>query len=203
MDKTRFMLYTLAVELARKIQEKTARVGVVGMGYVGLPLAVAFARRGFKVTAIEADAGRAASLRKGRSYVGDVSSKELAALVKGGLLTVGGVAGKLDAILICVQTPLGKTKAPDLSNILAACRSVAKILRRGMLIVLESTTYPGTTEEAVIPELEKSGLKAGRDFWVAFSPERVDPGNAKWKIENTPKVVGGVGAQATTLATAL
>ncbi len=206
MDKSRFILYTLAVELERKISEKTARVGVIGLGYVGLPLAVAFARRGFKVTGIEVSAERAAALRKGRSYIEDVPSKELAALIKGGALTIeddGSAVGKLDAILICVQTPLRKTKEPDISNIISACRGVAKKIKRGTLVVLESTTYPGTTQEAVLPELEKSGLKAGKDFWLAFSPERVDPGNQKWKIENTPKVVGGIDARSTALATEL
>jgi UDP-N-acetyl-D-glucosamine dehydrogenase len=206
MDKTRFILYTLAVELDRKIREKTARVGVIGLGYVGLPLAVAFARRGFKVTGIEVDARRAASLRKGRSYIEDVPSKELASLVKSRALSIksdGSAVSGLDVILICVQTPLRKTKEPDISNIIAACRAVVKNLRRGTLVILESTTYPGTTREAVLPELEKSGLKAGKDFWLAFSPERVDPGNQKWKIENTPKVVGGIDARSTALAAEL
>ncbi|MEQ1917823.1 MAG: nucleotide sugar dehydrogenase, partial [Elusimicrobiota bacterium] len=194
------------MELERKISEKTARVGVIGLGYVGLPLAVAFARRGFKVTGIEVYAPRAAALRKGRSYIEDVPSKELAALIKSGALTIeddGSAVGKLDAILICVQTPLRKTKEPDISNIISACRGVAKKIKRGTLVVLESTTYPGTTQEAVLPELEKSGLKAGKDFWLAFSPERVDPGNQKWKIENTPKVVGGIDPRSTALATEL
>lgn len=206
MDKSRLILYTLAVSLDKKIREKTARVGVIGLGYVGLPLAVAFARRGFKVTGIEVHAKRAAALRKGRSYIEDVPSKELAALVRSGALTIddtGAGIAKLDAVLICVQTPLRKTKEPDISNIVAACGTVAKRLKRGTLIVLESTTYPGTTQEAVLPELEKSGLKAGKDFWLAFSPERVDPGNEKWHIENTPKVVGGIDARSTALAVGL
>jgi len=206
MDKSRPILYTLAVSLDKKIREKTARVGVIGLGYVGLPLAVAFARRGFKVTGIEVHAKRAAALRKGRSYIEDVPSKELAALVRSGALTIddtGAGIAKLDAVLICVQTPLRKTKEPDISNIVAACGTVAKRLKRGALVVLESTTYPGTTQEAVLPELEKSGLKAGKDFWLAFSPERVDPGNEKWHIENTPKVVGGIDASSTALAVEL
>ncbi len=206
MDKTRIILYTLAVELDWKIREKTARVGVVGLGYVGLPLAAAFARRGFQVTGIEIDARRAASLRKGRSYIEDVSSKELSALIKRGVLTIeddASAVGKLDAILICVQTPLRKTKEPDISNIVSACRAVAKKMKRGTIVILESTTYPGTTQEAVRPELEKSGLKAGKDFWLAFSPERVDPGNKLWKIENTPKVVGGIDARSTAFAVGL
>ncbi|PIR16183.1 MAG: UDP-N-acetyl-D-glucosamine dehydrogenase, partial [Elusimicrobia bacterium CG11_big_fil_rev_8_21_14_0_20_64_6] len=194
------------MELSRKIDKKTAHVGVIGLGYVGLPLAVAFARRGFKVTGIEVDARRASDLNMGRSYIEDVPSKELGSLIRSGKLTIddtGAGISKLDAVLICVQTPLRKTKEPDISNIVAACRTVAKRLKRGTLIVLESTTYPGTTREAVLPELEKSGLKAGKDFWLAFSPERVDPGNLKWKIENTPKVVGGIDARSTSLAVAL
>ncbi len=191
---------------AEGIEKRTARIGVVGLGYVGLPLAVAFARRGFRVTGIEAHPKRAADIRAGRSYIEDISSAELGRLVKQGLLSVdetGSRMRSLDAILICVQTPLHKTKEPDISNIIKACRAVAKGLRKDALVVLESTTYPGTTEEAVRPELEKSGLKAGKDFYLAFSPERVDPGNARWKIENTPKVVGGVGPESTRIAAAL
>jgi UDP-N-acetyl-D-glucosamine dehydrogenase len=188
------------------VERRTARVGVVGLGYVGLPLAVAFARRGFKVTGIESHPGRTAAIRAGRSYIEDVDSAELKRLVKQGFLTVdpkGGSLGKLDAVLICVQTPLRKTREPDISNIIAACRGVAGRLRKGQLVVLESTTYPGTTDEAVRPVLEEGGLKAGKDFFLAFSPERVDPGNARWKIENTPKVVGGIGAESTARAAAL
>ena len=191
------------MELNKKISDKTARVGVVGLGYVGLPLAVAFARRGYRVTGIEVDPRRAANLRKGRSYIEDVSSVELKRLLHEGLLEVrsdDAALSRLDAVLICVQTPLRKTKEPDISNILTACGRIAPRLKRGQLVVLESTTYPGTTEEAVRPALEKSGLVAGRDFWLAFSPERVDPGNKRWNIENTPKVVGGVNAASTKLA---
>ena len=200
------MLYTRTVELDEKIRTRKARVGIVGMGYVGLPLAVAFARRGFKTVGIETYKPRADALRRGKSYIEDVSSRELKALIRTGALAIdetGATVGSLDAILICVQTPLGKTKTPDISNIINACRTVLKRLKKGTLVVLESTTYPGTTEEAVLPELEKTGLKAGKDFWLAFSPERVDPGNEKWKIENTPKVVGGHGPKATKLASAL
>lgn len=206
MDKSRFILYTLAVALDKKIRDKTARVGVVGLGYVGLPLAVAFARRGFKVVGLERDPRRAASLRKGRSYIEDVPSKELASLMKRGALTIdsdGASVGRLDAVLICVQTPLRKTKEPDISGIVEVCRGLAKRIKRDTLVVLESTTYPGTTREAVLPELEASGLRAGKDFWLAFSPERVDPGNARWKIENTPKVVGGIDPRSTALAVSL
>lgn len=192
--------------LEEKIRSRKARVGIVGMGYVGLPLAVAFARKGFTTTGIEVYKPRADALRKGRSYIEDVSSGELKNLLKTGTLRVddsGASVGSLDVVLICVQTPLGKTKTPDISNILNACRTVAAKMKKGTLVVLESTTYPGTTEEAVLPALEASGLKAGKDFHLAFSPERVDPGNEKWKIENTPKVVGGYGPKATALASQL
>jgi UDP-N-acetyl-D-glucosamine dehydrogenase len=194
------------MDWTKGVEARRARVGIVGLGYVGLPLAVAFARRGFKVTGIEAHPKRAADIRAGRSYIEDVSSEELKRLVKQGFLSVdptGATAGKLDAILICVQTPLRKTREPDISNILNACRAVAKRLRKGQLVVLESTTYPGTTEEAVRPVLEESGLEAGKDFFLAFSPERVDPGNTRWKIENTPKVVGGIGPESTRRAAEL
>jgi UDP-N-acetyl-D-glucosamine dehydrogenase len=194
------------MDWTKGVEARRARIGIVGMGYVGLPLAVAFARRGFRVTGIEAHPKRAADIRAGRSYIEDVSSEELKRLVKQGFLSVdptGATAGKLDAILICVQTPLRKTREPDISNILSACRAVAKRLRKGQLVVLESTTYPGTTEEAVRPVLEESGLEAGKDFFLAFSPERVDPGNTRWKIENTPKVVGGIGPESTRRAVEL
>lgn len=206
MDKVRRMVYTRAVEMERKIRERTARVGVVGLGYVGLPLAVEFARAGFGVVGLEVSRERAAALRRGRSYISDVPSREVAGLLQEGLLRVdaeGRELARCDAVIICVQTPLRKSKEPDLSAIVAACGTLAKRLRRGQLVVLESTTYPGTTDEVVRPALESSGLKAGKDFFLAFSPERVDPGNAKWKIANTPKVVGGVDAASTRLACAL
>jgi UDP-N-acetyl-D-glucosamine dehydrogenase len=200
------MVYTCAVALEKKLSGGAARIGVVGLGYVGLPLAVEFARAGFSVTGVEASAARAAALKRGRSYIGDVPSAEVAGLVRAGLLDVrtdGRALDRCDAVVICVQTPLRKSKEPDLGAVVAACREVAKRLRRGQLVVLESTTYPGTTEDIVRPELEKSGLKAGRDFHLAFSPERVDPGNKKWTIANTPKVVGGIDAASTRLAAAL
>ena len=182
------------------------RIGVVGLGYVGLPLAVEFARAGFRVTGVEVSAARAAELKRGRSYIGDVPGAEIARLQREGILEVhsdGATLGACDAVIICVQTPLRKSKEPDLSAVVAVCGEVAKRLRRGQLVVLESTTYPGTTDEVVRPALEKSGLKAGVDFHLAFSPERVDPGNPKWKISNTPKVVGGIDAASTERAAAL
>jgi UDP-N-acetyl-D-glucosamine dehydrogenase len=192
--------------LEMKIRDRTARVGVVGLGYVGLPLAVEFARAGFGTLGVEASASRLAALRKGRSYVEDVPGGEVARLLRARRLALSpdgrGLEG-CDAVIVCVQTPLRKTKEPDLSAVLGACRTLAARLRRGQLVVLESTTYPGTTDEVVRPALEASGLRAGRDFRLAFSPERVDPGNAKWRIPNTPKVVGGIDAASTRAACAL
>ncbi|HEX4047230.1 MAG TPA: nucleotide sugar dehydrogenase, partial [Elusimicrobiota bacterium] len=194
------------MKLDELFREGAPRVGVVGLGYVGLPLAVEFARAGFRVAGVEAGAARAAALRRGRSYVEDVPDSEVKRLTASGALKVrsdGRELGKCDAVIICVQTPLRKTKEPDLSAVVAACEAVSRTLRRGQLIVLESTTYPGTTDEIVRPALEKSGLKAGKDFHLAFSPERVDPGNEQWKIVNTPKVIGGWDAASTRLAAAL
>ncbi|MDE2490229.1 MAG: nucleotide sugar dehydrogenase [Elusimicrobia bacterium] len=202
------MVYTGAVTevLGAKLKSRTARIGVVGLGYVGLPLAVEFARAGFAVTGIEASRARADALGRGRSYVEDVPGAEVARLLRARRLEIasgGSALSRCDAVVICVQTPLRKSKEPDLGAVAAACREAAKSLRRGQLVVLESTTYPGTTEEVVRPALESSGLKAGRDFFLAYSPERVDPGNATWKIANTPKVVGGIDAASTRLAAAL
>ncbi|MEK7382967.1 MAG: nucleotide sugar dehydrogenase [Elusimicrobiota bacterium] len=194
------------MELEDKIKKGSARIGVVGLGYVGLPLAVEFARAGFPVVGFEAGPARASALRRGRSYIEDVASSEVARLVKGGLFLIetdGRSLSRCDAIIVCVQTPLRKTKEPDISAIVAVCGELSKRLRRGQLVILESTTYPGTTDEVVRPALEASGLRAGRDFHLAFSPERVDPGNAKWKIHNTPKVVGGLNRRSTRLAVAL
>jgi len=194
------------VELEDKIKEGRARIGVVGLGYVGLPLAVEFARAGFPVVGFEASPARAAALRRGLSYIEDVASSEVKRLVKEGLFRVetdGRSLSACDAVIICVQTPLRKSKEPDISTIVAVCGQLSKRLRRGQLVILESTTYPGTTDEVVRPALEASGLKAGKDFSLAFSPERVDPGNAKWKIPNTPKVVGGLDRRSTRLAVAM
>ena len=207
MDKCGGKHYTAPLmDLERKLRERKARVGIIGLGYVGLPLAVEFARAGFSVTGLEASAARLSAIKKGRSYIEDVPSAELARLVKAGRLSASsdpaGLA-RCDAVLICVQTPLRKTKEPDMGPMLSACRELAKRLRKGQLVVLESTTFPGATEEIVKPALEESGLKAGRDFHLAFSPERVDPGNPTWKIANTPKVVGGVDKASTELAAEL
>lgn len=183
-----------AEALAEKIRAKTARVGVVGLGYVGLPLAVEYAEAGYRVTGIDISEPKVARFNTGDSYVGDVSSSTLAPLVTSGKLRATAdfsVIRDLDTIDICVPTPLRKTKDPDMSYIVAACEEIARYFHPGMLVILESTTYPGTTDELVLPMLEKSGLKVGEDFFLCFSPERVDPGNPKYQTKNIPKVVGG------------
>jgi len=183
-----------AVSLAEKIRSRTARVGVVGLGYVGLPLAVEYAAEGYHVVGIDLNETKTARVNAGDSYVGDVPSGSLAPLVQSGLLKATAdfsVVRDLDTINICVPTPLRKTKDPDMSYIVDACEAIAKYFHPGMLVILESTTYPGTTDELVRPILERGGLKAGVDFFLCFSPERVDPGNPKFQTKNIPKVVGG------------
>ena len=192
--------------LIDQIQSRRARVGVVGLGYVGLPLAVEFARCGFVTTGIDLDARKIEAIRQGTSYIPDVPTAAVARLVSEGRLhatTDFSSVRTLDTINICVPTPLRKTKDPDMSYIVSAVEAIAAHLHPGMLVVLESTTYPGTTEELVKPMLEATGLKAGVDFFLAFSPERVDPGNRMFNTRNVPKVVGGVNAESTQLAAAL
>jgi len=170
------------------------RVGVIGLGYVGLPLLVELGRSGFNAVGIDVDSRKVESINCGVSYIDDVATDELKRLVDGGTLsatTDWDVIGELDAISICVPTPLRKTKDPDISFIVATAEQIAPRLRQGQLIILESTTYPGTTEELLQPDFEKTGLRAGKDFFLAFSPERVDPGNAHFNTRNTPKIVGG------------
>ena len=184
----------VAEGLAEKIRTRTAKVGVVGLGYVGLPLAVEYAAEGYHVTGIDLNEAKTKRVNAGDSYVGDVPTSTLAPLVSAGLLratTDFSVVSELDTINICVPTPLRKTKDPDMSYIVDACDEIARFFHPGMLIILESTTYPGTTDELVRPILEKGGLKAGVDFFLCFSPERVDPGNEKYQTKNIPKVVGG------------
>ncbi len=193
-------------KLQQLIKDRGARVGIIGLGYVGLPLAAEFAKGGFRVTGFEVDAQKVRDIKDGESYIADVPTAEVAELVKKGLLTATlDFAGlrKMDAVIICVPTPLRKSKDPDVSYIVASVKEARKYLRRGQLIILESTTYPGTTKELVKPMLETGGLKAGRDFFLAFSPERVDPGNSKYGVKNTPKVVGGHTPACTALAAAL
>ena len=181
--------------IKKLIEEKKARIGVVGMSYVGLPLAAEFAKSGFCVTGIDIDNHKIKKLKAGVSYIQDVSSRDLKELLKKGRITATSffeVISELDTINICVPTPLRKTKDPDLSFIISAVEEIKKWLHPGQLIILESTTYPGTTEEIVLPLLKESGLKLGQDFFLAFSPERVDPGNLTYNTKNTPKVVGGI-----------
>lgn len=188
------------MSLEQRLNDGTAVLGVVGLGYVGLPLAVEMAKAGHKVIGLEVSEGKAAEVNAGRSYIPDVPTDELAPLVAAGLIeatTDFARAGETDAIAICVPTPLDEMKAPDTSYMESAARSIAPHLHPDMLITLESTTYPGTTEEVIQPILEEHGRKVGTDLYVAFSPERVDPGNPVYQTKNTPKVVGGVTPECT------
>jgi UDP-N-acetyl-D-glucosamine dehydrogenase len=181
--------------LSERIQNRTAKVGIIGLGYVGLPLAVEFARAGFHVTGIDILAGKVDAINRGDSYIQDVSSSVLRPLAETGKLTATtdfSIISELDTINICVPTPLRKTKDPDMSFIVAAGEEIAKYAHPGLLVILESTTYPGTTDELLLQMLEKPGFKAGEDFFLCFSPERVDPGNPRFQTINIPKVVGGV-----------
>jgi len=191
------------LELKEKIRNKQARIGIIGLGYVGLPLAVEFAKAGFEVTGFDVDVAKVDSINKGHSYIGDVAGEDVACAVKEGRLKATDDMSKLhdmDAIDICVPTPLRKTRDPDLSYVILAVDAVRARLRPGQLVILESTTYPGTTDEVVQPALEEAGLKAGKDFYLAFSPERVDPGNPTHTTRTIPKVVGGVNDISTDLA---
>ena len=182
-------------QLKNKIETKTARVGIVGLGYVGLPLAVEFAKAGFPVTGIDVLEAKVAGLNRGESHVQDVPSSEVARFIGEKRFTATtdfSIIRELDTINICVPTPLRKTKDPDMSYIVSAVEQIAEYFHPGLLVILESTTYPGTTDELLLPSFEKSGLKVGEDFFLCFSPERVDPGNPIYQTSNTPKVVGGV-----------
>jgi UDP-N-acetyl-D-glucosamine dehydrogenase len=192
--------------IVERIKTKQASVGVIGLGYVGLPLAVEFARAGFDVTGFDIDQAKNDRINEGRSHIPDVPDHELAEVVSSGKLRATsdvGCLGAMDVIDICVPTPLRKTKDPDLSYVIKAVEAVAATLRAGQLVILESTTYPGTTDEVVQPALEAGGLKAERDFFLAFSPERVDPGNPRFLTKNIPKVVGGIGPASIEAAAAL
>jgi UDP-N-acetyl-D-glucosamine dehydrogenase len=196
----------LSSQLLKRIQAREARVGVVGLGYVGLPLAVEFGRSGFTAVGIDLDPTKIASIQRGESYIPDVPSSDVHELTsKGRLLATSdfSIVQTLDTVNICVPTPLRKSKDPDMSYIVSAVEAIAAHLHPGMLIILESTTYPGTTEEVVQPILEAKGLKAGVDFFLAFSPERVDPGNPKFNTRNVPKIVGGMTPDCSELARAL
>jgi UDP-N-acetyl-D-glucosamine dehydrogenase len=196
----------IKTELIDLIKDRRARIGVIGLGYVGLPLAAEFASKGFNVTGFEVDTGKVAKLTAGESYIGDVKAQLIKDTVATGHLKATTDFEQLkdcDAIIICVPTPLRKTKEPDISFILSAAEEIRKRLRRGQLIILESTTYPGTTDEVLLPILEGTGLKLDEDFLLLFSPERVDPGNPQFQTHNIPKVVGGVTEDSTETAACL
>jgi UDP-N-acetyl-D-glucosamine dehydrogenase len=193
------------MELLKKIESKEAKLGVIGLGYVGLPLAVEFARAGFSVVGYDVDQKKVDELMAGRSYIPDVSSEHLAHVVKSGKFVASTDPKQLadaDIIDICVPTPLRKTKDPDMTYVVQAVEATAAVLRKGQLIILESTTYPGTTTEVVQPTLAAKGFTPGEDFYLAFSPERVDPGNPQYQTKNIPKVVGGINEDSTRAAVA-
>ena len=192
--------------LKQKIESRQARVGIIGLGYVGLPLACEFVRAGFAVTGVDTDAAKVEGVNRGSSHVQDVTDEVLASRIgQQGLTATTRVEalGACDAVIICVPTPLRKTRDPDISYIVSAVDGIASALHRDMLVILESTTYPGTTEEVIRPKLESTGLVAGVDFYLAFSPERVDPGNASFNTRNTPKIVGGITPKCTAMAALL
>jgi UDP-N-acetyl-D-glucosamine dehydrogenase len=193
-------------DLLQKIADRRARIGVVGLGYVGLPLAVEFAESGFCVIGVDLDARKVGQINCGASYIDDVSGERIRGLVQSGKLAASCCYDDLsnvDAISICVPTPLRKTRDPDMSYINQAAQSIAGIARTGKLIILESTTYPGTTEEIILPAIAGEDLTVGEDIFIAYSPERIDPGNTEFSVRNTPKVVGGITADCTEVATAL
>jgi UDP-N-acetyl-D-glucosamine dehydrogenase len=193
----------MKTELIQSITDKKAHIGVIGLGYVGLPLLVEFTSHGFQGTGFEVDEAKANQINAGTSYIGDVPSRKVKEVVDAKRLratTDFSHLSECDAIIICVPTPLRKTKEPDVSYILAAAEEIQKRLRRGHLIILESTTYPGTTDEVLLPMFEAKGLKLDEDFLLAFSPERVDPGNPQFQTHNIPKVVGGVTEDSTVVA---
>jgi len=193
-------------DFSARVASRDLVVGVVGLGYVGLPLCISFAESGFRAVGFDVDAERANALNQGQSHIGDVASERVAAAVEAGRFEATSSPDGLravDAVFICVPTPFDKAKTPDLSYVRAATNTVAGILRQGMLVILQSTTYPGTTTEIVQPVLEQGGLRAGVDFNLAFSPERVDPGNTTWTVHNTPKVVGGLTPACTARASTL
>src|SRR5438309_5448104 len=195
-----------ATSLSHRIATHTARISSVGQGYVGLPLAVEFAQAGFPVTGLDSDPDRVAALATGRSHVPDVRSEELQSLLRAGQYQATAepaVLAESDAVIICVPTPLRKSKDPDISYVVAASKEVASRFRPGQLIILESTTYPGTTQELLLPLFQANGARIGEDLFLAFSPERIDPGNPTFKVKDIPKVVGGVTPACTRLAVAL
>jgi UDP-N-acetyl-D-glucosamine dehydrogenase len=197
---------TIKEPLLQKLQNKSARVAILGMGYVGLPLAVVFAEAGFTVMGVDPDTRKTEALNKGVSYIPDVATETISRLVKAGKLKASSdfaVLKSMDAVSICVPTPLRQTGDPDMSFIMSATEELAKYMHKGVVVVLESTTYPGTTREVLLPKLgEEKGLKVGEDWFLAFSPERVDPGRQDFTTLNTPKVVGGISAACAEVAAA-
>ena len=192
--------------LKEKILSRQATLGVIGLGYVGLPLAVEKAKAGFRVYGFDVQREKVDMVNRGQNYIGDVINEDLQELVKSGLLTATcdfSAAARCDCVCICVPTPLDAHQQPDISYVRSSTESIVPYLHRDMLVVLESTTYPGTTEELLRPILESTGLRCGEDFFLAFSPERVDPGNRIYKTKNTPKVVGGVTPACTEVAAAM
>ena len=192
--------------LLRKITDRSAKLCIIGLGYVGLPLAIEFGKAGFSVVGIDLDEKKCARINAGESYIGDVPDEIVARMVQSGHLRASADNDELsdaDVAIICVPTPLGKSKDPDISYIVAAADQLSEHMHPGILVVLESTTYPGTTEEVLLPRIAANGDKVGRDFFLAFSPERVDPGNRKWNTHNTPKVVGGMTPDCLDVAMAL
>src|SRR5690554_5515550 len=192
--------------IKKKLMDKTATLGVVGLGYVGLPLAVEKAKAGFKTIGFDVQESKVNMVNAGKNYIGDVVNEDLEAIVKSGLLSATtnfAQVAKADCVCICVPTPLDRHQQPDISYVQASAESIVPYMHKEMLIVLESTTYPGTTEELLKPILESSGLKCGEDFYLGFSPERVDPGNLIYKTKNTPKVVGGITEKCTEVAATL
>ena len=187
----------------QKVADRSAHISVIGLGYVGLPLAIGFARAGYQVTGIDTDPNKVTGIQDGVSHVQDICSEELQQVVHSGHLRATqdfGVLAEVDSVSICVPTPLSKTKDPDISYIVSVTEAIRKLLHPGQLIVLESTTYPGTTDEVVLPRLASTGLQVGQDFCLAFSPERIDPGNTAFRLANTPKILGGVTSQCTEAA---
>jgi UDP-N-acetyl-D-glucosamine dehydrogenase len=184
-----------------RLRDREARVGIVGLGYAGLPLALAFAREGFDVVGVDLDARRVEAVNRGESYLVDVPASRYRE-VAGRLSATGDyhAVADVDALTVCVPTPLSKTRTPDLSYVIAATEPLSEHLRPGQLVVLQSTTYPGTTEEVVLPLLERGARRVGQDFFLAYAPERVDPGNARWNVSNTPKLVAGVTSACAELA---
>ena len=204
--RARSSLINSAEKISRKIEDRSAHLGVIGLGYVGLPLAVEFAKAGFKVVGIDIDEKRVRQLRQGKSYIQDVPADDVRALTRSGHLAATSdfsVLRRVDVVNVCVPTPLSKQRDPDVSYIVAASKQVARYLHPGMLVILESTTYPGTTHELILPLLNETGMQVGKDFFLAFSPERVDPGNPRFNTRNIPKIVGGVTPTCTDIAVRL